>query len=452
MPPFPPHFIWGAAAASYQIEGAVTADGRGLSVWDRFAHTPGKTWQGHTGDVATDHYHRYPEDIGLMQAMGLQAIRLSIAWPRIYPHGTGPINERGLDFYDRLIDAYLTAGITPWVTLFHWDYPLDLYHRGGWLNRDSANWFADYTATVVDRFSDRIIHWMTHNEPQCFVGLGLRTGEQAPGDKLDWPEVLLAAHHALLGHGRAVQVIRARAKKPPIIGWAPTGPVAMPLDPEDPAQIAAARRRMFEFTEPTHWSHSWYGDPAVLGRYPEDGLRTFGAAVPKNWEHDMATIRQPLDFFGANIYHGTRVTAAPDGTPVPIGRYDGVPYTLSLWPVTPSALRWGPRFLHERYGLPVVITENGMTGHDWVALDGAVHDPYRIDYHQRYLRELRLAINDGTPVLGYFPWSWTDNFEWQGGYQHRFGLIHVDYQTLKRTPKDSARWYAEVIRTRGANL
>jgi beta-glucosidase len=226
----------------------------------------------------------------------------------------------------------------------------------------------------------------------------------------------------------------------------------MPFVPDDPAQIAAARRHMFAFTDRTHWSYSWYADPAVLGHYPEDGLRIFGDAVPAGWEADMETIRQPLDFFGTNIYHGTRVTTGPDGAAVTVPRYHRAPHTHSTWPVTPSALRWGPRFLHERYGLPIVVTENGMSGHEWVSLDGAVHDPQRIDYHRRYLRELRLAIGDGVPVTGYFPWSWIDNFEWQSGYQHRFGLIHVDFETLVRTPKDSARWYAEVIRTNGACL
>lgn len=450
--PFPDGFVWGAAAASYQIEGAVHADGRGESIWDRFAHTAGKTWQGHTGDVAVDHYNRYPEDIALLKQMGLQALRLSIAWPRVQPDGSGAPNEAGLGFYDRLIDALLEAGITPWVTLFHWDLPMALHRRGGWQNRDIAEWFSNYTRIVVDRLSDRVRHWMTLNEVQCFIGLGMRTGDQAPGLTLEWADMLHAAHNALLAHGRAVQVIRDRARLNPIIGWAPTGPVAMPLDPDNPAHIAAARERMFSFSEPTHWSYHWYSDPVVLGHYPEDGLRCFGLAAPGNWEQDMDVIRQPLDFFGANIYHGTRFRTDAEGRPEAVGRYEGVPFTHSTWPVTPTALRWGPRFLHERYQLPIVITENGMSGHEWVSLDGEVHDPQRIDYHRRYLRELRKAVSDGVPVQGYFPWSWIDNFEWQGGYQHRFGLIHVDFETLQRTPKDSARWYAEVIRSNGACL
>lgn len=449
---FPASFVWGAAAAAYQIEGAAQADGRGLSVWDRFSHTPGRTWEDHHGDVAADHYHRFEEDFALLKSLGLQALRLSIAWPRIVPDGEGSINERGLDFYDRQIDALLAHGIEPWVTLFHWDFPLDLYRQGGWLNRKSVSWFARYTEAVVDRLSDRVAHWMTLNEPQCFIGLGHRTGEQAPGDKLNWPEVVLAGHHALLAHGHAVSVIRDRARQRPIVGWAPTGPVAMPFDPAQPSHVDAARQHMFAITEPSLWSFSWFADPAIHGHYPEDGLRVFGPALPRDWERDTAEICQTLDFFGANIYHGGFVSTGPDGNPVRHPRHERVPHTLTFWPVTPSALRWGPRFLHERYGLPIVITENGMSGHDWVSLDGAVHDPHRIDYMQRYLRELHLAISDGVPVSGYFAWSWIDNFEWTEGYKHRFGLIHVDFDTLVRTPKDSAHWYAKVISTHGACL
>jgi beta-glucosidase len=453
MAQFPKNFVWGAAAASYQIEGAVDADGRGQSVWDMYCKKPGMVWCGQSGDVACDHYHRYAEDVGLMQQLGLQAYRLSVAWPRIQPSGTGQPNAAGLDFYDRLVDALLAAGITPWVTLFHWDFPLDLYHRGGWLNRDSADWFADYTTHVVRRLSDRVKHWMTLNEPQVYLGAGHFEGRHAPGDKLAFQQVLLAGHHTLLAHGKSVQAIRAASSQPCRIGYAPVAMSKMPFDQSSPADIAAARQRMFSVEAQTTWTNTWWMDPVFLGHYPEDGLRLFGKDAPTPQAGDLEIISQPLEFCGVNIYQGNYVRAGEGGKPEEVPPPVGAKLTAFEWYVTPEAMYWGPKFLHERYGKPIVITENGISCRDWVSVDGQVHDPQRIDFTHRHLVEAARAIADGVPLETYFHWSFIDNFEWAHAYKHRFGLIFCDYENGgKRTIKDSGHWYAEVIRTCGANL
>jgi len=445
---FPKNFVWGAAAASYQIEGAHQADGKGDSVWDMFVRKKGAVFKEHTGDVACDHYHRYPEDVALWKQVGIQAYRLSISWPRVLPSGTGSVNPAGLDFYDRLVDTLLAAGIAPWLTCFHWDFPLELYRRGGWQNRDSADWFADYVAVLADRLSDRVQHWMTFNEPQCFLLLGHETAIQAPGDKLREEEVVHAQHHVLLAHGKAVQALRARAKQPLQIGYAPVGIISIPAT-EDPRDQAAADARMAS-ADASRWDNvSWY-DPVFLGQYPaRDGLLQ---KLPRGFEQDLPTIAQPLDFCGTNIYFGTRVRAKDNGKPEVVPELPGAPATALNWPVTPAALFHGPRFFWERYGKPVVITENGLSSRDWVSLDGAVHDPGRIDFMHRYLQELHRAVAAGVPVSGYFHWSIMDNFEWSEGYKDRFGLIHVDYQTQKRTLKDSALWYQKLIASHGELL
>lgn len=456
---FPENFTWGAAAASYQIEGAAYEDGKGLSVWDTMCRQPGRVWNQHNGDVACDHYHRYKEDVGLMKEIGLRAYRLSVSWPRVIPNGVGTVNARGLDFYDKLIDELLAAGIQPWVTLFHWDLPHEIYCRGHWLNPDMPQWFADYTRVIVDKFSDRVAHWITLNEPQCFIGLGLQTGQHAPGDKLGLHDVLRGAHHALLSHGHAVQVIRANAKKKPTVGWAPVGIVAVPAT-DSPADIEAAKQAMgsVRFAAEVNagwtslWNNAWWSDPVVLGAYPEDGLSYFEGSLPQIHDGDMKTISEPLDFYGVNIYSAIEVRAGADGKPEKLPLPVGFPLTAIKWPVTPDCLYWGPKFLHERYKLPVVITENGLSNQDWVSLDGKVHDPQRIDYLTRHLRELCRAIGDGVDARGYFQWSIMDNFEWAEGYKERFGLVYVDYTNQKRTLKDSATFYGGVIRSNGASL
>ncbi|MDF3068045.1 MAG: beta-glucosidase [Polyangiaceae bacterium] len=453
MAKFPQNFVWGAAAASYQIEGAAYQDGRGQSVWDMYCRKPGMVWNGHTGDVACDHYNRYAEDVGLMKQLGLQAYRLSVAWPRIQPSGVGAPHEKGLDFYDRLVDALLAAGITPWVTLFHWDFPLDLYHRGGWLNRDSADWFADYTTHVVSRLSDRVKNWMTLNEPQVYIGAGHHEGRHAPGDMLAFKEVLLAGHHTLLAHGKSVQAIRAASKQPCRIGYAPVALSKMPLDPSSPADIAAARAKMFSVASQTAWTNTWWMDPVFLGSYPEDGLSFFGKDAPDVKAGDLETMSQPLDFCGVNIYQGQYVRAGKDGTPEEVPMPVGARLTAFDWYVTPDAMYWGPKYLHERYGKPIVITENGISSRDWVALDGKVHDEQRIDFTQRHLQEAARAIADGVPLEAYFHWSFIDNFEWAHGYKHRFGMIFCDYENGgTRTIKESGHWYGKVIASNGESV
>ncbi|MCG3149744.1 MAG: 1,4-beta-D-glucan glucohydrolase [Verrucomicrobiae bacterium] len=441
---FPKNFLWGAAAAAYQIEGAARADGRGESVWDMFCRKPGAVWNGQSGAVACDHYRRFKRDVAMMKSLGLQAYRLSVAWPRVIPNGTGKTNAKGLAFYDKLIDELLAADIQPFVTLFHWDYPLPLYNRGGWLNRDSAEWFADYTKIVVAKLSDRVKHWMTLNEPFAFVGVGHQSGQHAPGDKHAWAETLRVVHNVLRSHGRAVQVIRSHGKLKPQIGWAPCGRTCIPATPND---IQSARAAMFTITERTLWQHTWWSDPVFFGRYPAEGLKVFGADAPKIEPGDMQTIQQPLDFFGVNIYWGDIIRGGKQIPPAV-----GHALTTYGWTVTPEALYWGPRFLQERYKVPVIITENGMGNTDWISLDGQVHDPQRIDFLHRHLRELRRACADGVDVRGYFQWSIMDNFEWNEGYKQRFGLVYVDYPTQRRIPKDSAYWYKRVIETNGANL
>jgi beta-glucosidase len=448
---FPKDFIWGAATSAYQVEGATHVAGRGASVWDMFCATEGKVHGGHTGDLACDHYHRFASDVEIMAWLGLKAYRLSIAWPRVIPGGTGAVSREGLAFYDRLVDRLLEAGIEPWVTLFHWDLPLELHYRGGWLNAESPHWFEAYAAQIVDLLSDRVSNWMTINEPQIFVGLGYGAGTHAPGLQLPFAQQLLVAHRALLAHGRAVTVIRGRAKKAPTIGWAPVGKVCYPAT-NAPADIAAARLATVSVTKKDCWNNTWFADPVCLGHYPEDALALFGKEVPAIAPGDMELISQPLDFYGVNIYSGEPVQAGVDGGWKAVERAPGSPQTAMGWPVSPESLDWGPRFLYERYKLPIVITENGMASHDAVSLDGQVHDPTRIDFLARYLMSLHKAILAGVDVRGYFQWSLLDNFEWAEGYRQRFGIVYVDYETQKRTPKDSAHWYQRVISTNGALL
>ncbi len=444
-------FVWGSAAASYQIEGAAYEDGKGLSVWDMFCQKPGTVWNAQSGDVACDHYHRYKEDVGIMQEIGLQAYRLSISWPRVIPEGTGATNAKGLEFYDRLIDELLTANIIPYITLFHWDYPYELYCRGGWLNPESPDWFAEYTKVIIDRLSDRVTHWFTLNEPQIFIGHGHLLGTHAPGDRLGMAQVLRAAHNTLLAHGKAVQVIRSSAKTSSLVGYAPAGSPRVPAT-ERPEDIQAAQQATFSVTQKSCYNNAWWMDPVFLGKYPEDGLKLYGKDVPDIREGDMETICQPLDLFGVNIYQGQKVCAGQTGQPEDVPLATGYAQTAFHWPVTPDALYWGPKFFWERYKLPVIITENGMSNVDWLALDGKVHDPQRIDFLTRYLCELQRACEDGVNVQGYFLWSILDNFEWAEGYKERFGIVYVDYPTQKRIPKDSAYWYKNVITSNGAAL
>jgi len=453
---FPSGFVWGAATSSYQIEGAAATDGRGPSIFEPWTAHPGNVYLNHTGAKAADHYHHVEEDVGLMGQIGLKAYRLSVSWSRVLPdglvHGGRGVNAAGLGWYDRLIDELLKAKITPWVTLFHWDLPQALQERGGWMNRDIAGWMADYAAVVVDRLGDRVKHWITINEPQVFIKFGYGDAMLAPGLKLSLDQQVHAAHQCLRAHGAACQAIRAHANAPPSVGWAPIGRTDYPVS-ETPENIEAARAGVCGVLTPDLWNNTWFADPVCKGSYPEDGLRLFGAAnAPKIEPGDMELIRQPIDFYGVNIYDGRAVKMGSGGKPEVVAFEDGHAQTAFRWFITPPALRWGPRLLYERYGVPIVVTENGLSNVDWVMDDGKVHDPQRVDYTKRYLRELKKAIADGTDVRGYFHWSLMDNFEWAAGYRERFGLIHVDYPTGKRTVKESAKWYRTVIESNGGNL
>jgi len=449
---FPHGFAWGAATSAYQIEGAAATDGRGPSIWDMFCRRPGAVWQRQHGDTACDHYHRYRGDISLMQALGLQAYRFSIAWPRVLPEGRGAVNSAGLDFYDRLVDELLQARITPYATLYHWDYPLALHQQGGWLQPESSDWFARYAATVVDRLSDRVRHWLTLNEPQIFVGKGYQEGCHAPGERLPFAQVLTVGHHVLLAHGKAVQAIRSRARRPAVVGCAlAPDRVAVPAS-EAPQDIQAARQVFLGITRRDCYNTTWWADPLAAGSYPRDGLRLFGEDVPAMGSDDLQVICQPLDFIGLNVYAGERYCAGPDGSPERIAPEPGSPMTSMGWPVVPESVYWATRFVSERYGLPILICENGMANPDWVSLDGAVHDAQRIDFLHRYLRELHRACAEGLAVQAYFLWSLLDNFEWAAGYGQRFGIVYVDFASQRRVLKDSARWYQALIATNGAKL
>ncbi len=450
---FPPGFAWGAATSAYQIEGASAAEGKGISVWDHFCRRPGAVWQGQSGDTACDHYRRSDEDVRLMKEIGLKAYRFSLSWPRIFPEGTGALNQRGLDFYDRLVDSLLENGIEPWVTLFHWDYPLTLHqHRGGWLNPDSPSWFAEYAQAAAGRLSDRAAHWFTINEPQVLLDHGYLKGIHAPGCRLSLGQVLQIGHHLLLAHGRAAQAIRAAAGTPLKIGWAPVGSARIPAA-ETPEDIEAARRSTFSVdtdeAASSVWNCAWWMDPVFLGHYPEKALKGYGRNAPKINPGDMAAIHQPLDFLGANIYTGSTFRAGAAGRPEYVPPPLGAPLNTYGWNITPDILYWAGRFYYERYQKPIVVTENGIPIVDMVFRDGCVHDPQRCEYMDTYLAGVGRALAEGIPFTGYFYWSLMDNFEWQEGCKQRFGLIYVDYPTQRRILKDSARHYAAIIARNG---
>jgi beta-glucosidase len=462
---FSKDFLWGAASAAYQVEGAAYEDGKGLSIWDTFCKRPGAIADGQSGDITSDHYHHLEEDVALMKEIGLKSYRFSIGWPRVLPEGTGSINPKGIDFYNRLVDALLAAGIQPCPTLFHWDYPVSLFNRGGWLNRDSADWFAEYAATVATALGDRVKYWMTINEPQSFIGLGhLRSfasnaggsrvpavGVHPPGINYSTHDFLKISHHVLLAHGKAVQTIRSNSPGESVVGYAPVGVVYHPVT-DAPEDIEAARKMTFAVTKKNHENSSWWMDPLFFGKYPEDGLELFGGDMPNIPDGDMQTIAQPLDYLGVNIYMGFPVKAGPDGSAELIPNEVGQPLSTMLWPITPEALYWGPKFFYERYKVPLMITENGTSTTDWVSMDGKVHDAQRIDFLHRYLLQLKKAVTEGVDVRGYQLWTIMDNFEWVEGFTKRFGLIYVDYPTGKRTLKDSAYWYKDVIASNGENL
>ncbi|MEV6208202.1 GH1 family beta-glucosidase [Kitasatospora sp. NPDC051914] len=435
----PSDFRWGASTAAYQIEGAVDEDGRGPSVWDVFAARPGAVRDGHTGAVACDHYHRHPEDIALMRGLGLDGYRFSIAWPRIRPTGAGPVNPAGLDFYERLVDALLEAGIAPLPTLFHWDLPQALEDAGGWLNRDTAHRFAEYASAVVDRLGDRVPTWITLNEPFVHMVYGYALGIHAPGRAL-MLDALPAAHHQLLGHGLAAAVLREHGLGVMIANnLTPVRPAT-----DDPADIEAA-------TAYDALHNRLFTDPLLLGHYPD--LSAFGLTEDLDGTvrpGDLKLIAAPgLDGLGVNYYNPTRIAAPTDpGLPFSEAPIEGVPRTAFDWPVVPDGLRELLVGLRDRYGAalpPVTITENGCSVADRPAPDGSVDDPDRISYLAGHLDALAAAVAEGVDVRGYYTWSLLDNYEWAEGYHQRFGLVHVDFETQRRIPKASYAWYRDLI-------
>lgn len=446
---FPSGFLWGAASAAYQVEGAYNEDGKGPSIWDVMGEKA--IAHGETGRIAVDQYHKMRADVALMKEIGLKTYRFSISWSRVLPEGIGHVNKKGLQYYSDLVDELLKAGIKPMVTLYHWDLPMALQEKGGWANAEIVNWFADYVQVVVDALSDRVDTWITINEPQMFIGLGYCVGAQPPFQHCSPEELIKISHHVLMAHGIAVKAIRERAVLPSKIGMAPTGDVYLPRD-DTPEAAEQAREKSFRF-DPFAFTmgNAWWADPVFLGDYPADAYRTYPEAMQYIKKEDLELISQKLDFYGFNAYNGTVAYNTP---PDQHGEYQyaGSPKTMLDWPVTPEVLYWAPKFMYERYKTPVLITENGMAGMDWVSLDGYVHDWQRIDFLHRYLLELYRAIEEGVPVLGYTCWSVIDNLEWNRGYDKRFGLIFVDYRTLERTVKDSGHWYGQVIRTNGESL
>ena len=453
--PFPRDFTWGVATAAYQIEGAASADGRGPSIWDVFSRQPGATFEGHTGEVACDHYHRYREDVALLRQLGVRAYRFSFSWSRLFPEGRGAANEPGFAFYERLLDELQGAGIEPYATLFHWDYPQALFDKGGWLNRDSADWFAEYTQRVVSRFGHRIRFWIPQNEPSLVAQFGHVLGLHAPGLKLSTREALSVAHNILRANGRSVQALRAAmpANTPAQVGSAFAFLTCHPLRPDNPGDLQAAEQVAFGVDGKTLMSNAWWMDPLLRGNYPEDGLAIYRKDMPADFERDLAEIHQPQDFVGLNIYSSVACQLTADGRAQVVQPPPGYPRAASDWqPLVPQALYYGPWLVHRRYGLPVYITENGLSVRDQRYLDGAVHDAQRVDYLQRVLIRLGDAARDGVPVRGYFHWSFLDNFEWADGYKQRFGLVYVDYADQRRVPKDSFAFYQQVIASNGASV
>lgn len=443
---FPKGFLWGCATAAYQIEGAPTADGKGPSIWDRYAHTPGMMANGDHGDIACDHYHRFREDIALMAHLGMRAYRFSLSWARILPEGTGRINSAGVQFYSDLIDDLLKHNIEPMVTLFHWDLPASLDDRGGWLNRDSADWFAEYARVAFGAYDGRVKKWITLNEPWVVSDGGYLRGTIAPGHRNRF-EAPIASHNLMRAHGAAVRAYRE-------IGRHEIG-LAVNIEPKyaasaTPEDMAATHRA-------SAYMNEQYLDPALLGRYPLPLREIFGPAWSDWPQTDFDLIRQPLDFLGINYYTRAvvRHDAADDLLKAAAVRQTGATYTETNWEVFPQGFTDTLLWVRQRYGgIPIYITENGAAFPDPPAAadDGQVHDPQRVDYLRTHLLALNEAIRQGIDVRGYMAWSFMDNLEWSLGYAKRFGLVHVNFETLERTPKTSARFYSQVIASHGESL
>lgn len=441
---FPEGFLWGAATSAYQIEGSPLADGAGPSIWHRFVHTPGRVKNGDTGDVACDHYRRWREDVALMRDLGLNAYRFSLSWSRILPEGRGPVNQAGLDFYRRLVDALVDSGITPCATLYHWDLPAALDDRGGWLNPDIAGWFADYARVVFEALDDRVPMWATINEPWVVTDGGYLHGALAPGHR-NLYEAPIASHNLLRAHAAALEAYRAEGENRIgiVINVEPKVPAT-----ERPEDVEAAARA-------DAYMNRQYLDPLFRGSYPDEMAEIFGGAWPDFPADDLDAIRRPVDFLGVNYYTRGVTRAAPDH---PLLGAETVPqprhaYTETDWEVYPPGLTDTLTWIRDRYGeVPLYVTENGAAFYDPPTVDGDHADPLRVGYLRGHLRAARRAIEAGVDLRGYFAWSLLDNFEWAHGYSKRFGIVHVDFETQRRVPKASARFYSEVIRSNGAAL
>ena len=446
-------FVWGVASSAYQVEGRDPEDGCGKNIWDTFTEE-GRILDGKDAYTACDHMHRYKEDYKLMKLLGIKAYRFSMSWARILPEGTGKVNEKAIAMYRDMILSMKENGIEPYITMYHWEFPQALQDKGGWLNEDVIQWFGEYAKVVAENFSDICEYFITLNEPECFVGLGHLSGVHAPGLKLPYKDVFKIAHNALRAHGQAVINLRKYASRPIKVGYAPTCGMAYPAT-DSPEDIEAARKTLFGFHQPMDnwtWNVAWFNDPVFLGKYPEEGLKKFAEYLPEITDEDMKLISQPLDFMGQNIYNGYMMRQGEDGEPEYVDREAGAAKTAAGWPVTPECFYYGVKFLYERYHLPLYITENGMSCHDDVSLDGRVHDPNRQNFLDLYISALQRANDDGADVRGYFLWTFLDNFEWDKGYTERFGIVYVDFKTQKRIVKDSAFWYQKIIESNGREL
>lgn len=441
---FPKGFLFGAATASYQIEG--DRAGRGDCIWDDFCSKEGNILDGSNGDVACDHVNRYKEDVAMMKDLGLQAYRFSISWPRIFPDDTGVPNAKGVEFYNNLIDELLKNDIIPFITLFHWDMPTWVYQKGGWLNEETAKLFGEFARFIGQAYGDRVKYFITFNEPQSFLPAGHHTGRHAPGLHLDVKQWLYASHNFFRAHGYAVKALRETVKNAKI-GITMSTSADYPLtDSEE--DIEAAKKSLFTIKEDYYWHMSlrYWCDPIYFGEYPKEMYERFGDKMPIMTEKDRELISQPLDFHAQNCYCSSAFQSDGKGgfvqAKAPLGRMKN---SLN-WGVTPRAIWFVTKVLWERYKLPIYITENGICCNDWICEDGEVHDSYRVDFYKKYLKQLHRAIEEGADVRGFFAWSLMDNFEWGRGYSERFGIVYVDYETQKRTLKDSAKFYKELIK------
>ena len=435
-------FVWGVATAAFQIEGGKDADGKGESIWDVCAHTPGKIHDGSNADVACDSYHRLDEDLALLSELGVNSYRFSISWPRVLPNGIGEVNEKGVDYYNRLIDGLLERNITPYLTLYHWDLPQALQEKGGLLNEEFPQWFLEYTKVVAEHFGDRVKYFFTFNEPQSFLPTVC-----PPCIPYTKREQLIRIHHMLLAHGlSAKELHKIQGSK---VGYVSCGLV--PLPQSDSQEDYEAAKKLFFSINPDapEDGTSIYAEPIFSGKYPDEYYRIFKDDLPEIGEKDMEIISEPLDFWAQNTYEGFYIKSKYNGKgeleAEKIAREWGAPITVLGWNIAPKALYYVTKYVYEQYGKPIYLAENGTALYDYVFSDGMVHDPARIEFIHNYLNYLEQAKKEGVKILGYFYWSLLDNFEWFQGLSPRFGLVHVDYQTLKRTKKDSFYVYRDII-------